>query len=135
MEKNILKIDCDCESLEETIDLIVERCSYLHDTGFLPFKHFNKIIAGKKTKFNVKIYLNCDLREEFIIMLQLIFNSDWRKEINTIVNHYVLKMDYSNRMFDIKRYKSGNLKYSKKYNITSIVEEKVRNPLREKSYV
>jgi len=135
MEKNILKIDCDCDTLEEVIDLIVERCSYLHDTKFFPFHNFNKIIAGKKTKYNVKIYLNHNLKEEFIIMLQLIFNSDWRKEINTIVNHYLLKMDYSNRMFDIKRYKVGNIKYSKKYNITSIVEEKVRNPLRKKSYV
>ena len=133
MEKNILKIDLDLDKRKDCINLIFERLSYLHDLEVFPYTHINKIVLGKKKSYNCKIYLNKDISEKLIIILQLILGSDWKKEVNTLLNHFVLKMNYSNRMFDIKRYPNGKLKTSKHYDITEIINKKIYSDKRKKN--
>jgi len=132
MDDNILKVDLDLNLKSECIKQLVERLSYMHDLGAFPIKHIKKINLGKKTSYHCKIYLKTDLKPELIIMLQLILGSDYRKEVNTILNHFVLDMKYSNRCFDIKKYKDGSIKESKIYDVTEEVIKKVSSKKRRK---
>jgi len=135
MELNLLKIDLDSETLDSAIDTIWRRLAYMNDIGFFPFKHIKKIIAGKKSSWNVKIYLKKDLNPEMVMLFQNFLGSDWRKEINTALNHYCLKMKYANRMFDIKSYKDGEIKVSKKVDITKDVHKYITDPKRGLYYI
>jgi len=134
MDLNILKIDLDFSTLDEVKEILIERLGYLNDIGAFSVTHIEEIIAGYKTSYNVKIYLNKNISCELIIMLQLILGSDWRKETNTIMNHYKFNMEYSNRLFCIKRYKDGNYINAIKYNITSEILNTINNINRKICY-
>lgn len=134
MDLHILKVDLDYYYLENVINTMFIRLAYINDIGFLPFKHIDKIEANFKNSWNVKIYLKKDLREDIILILQCCLGSDWRKEINTALNHYCLKMEYSNRMFDYKNYGRLGFKKCRTINIYDQVKYKVLDKSRKLYY-
>lgn len=133
METNLLKIDLDIPMRKDCIKLLQERLAYLNDLGALPIEHIKSITLVKKTRIGCKIYLHVHLKAEMIIMLQLILGSDYKKEVNTILNHFVLGMEYSNRLFDIKQYKCGKIMGASKYDATKLVKDYVLDKNRIKS--
>lgn len=105
MKKNVLKIDLDLDSREEAIKTIVERMRYFKNLFGVDYKYWYKIELLRKTKYSARIHILKPVKDErSIIILQLVFGSDWRKELNTFYNSEVLKMEYSNRLFTIKNY-------------------------------
>lgn len=135
MDKDILKIDLDCPSTTKTLKLLKERLSYMHDINFLKVDEcIKKIVLIHKSNWSVKIFLTDNVDETLIIILQLMLGSDYRKEINTMINHYRLNMEYSNRLFDIKRYKGDVLKDSKRVNVTKEVLSHVLSDKRKTYY-
>jgi hypothetical protein len=136
MEKNILKIDLDMKNKKNVIKHLKERLSYVEDIGFFNVSEkIEKIILIKKSSYGCKIFLNENLKEEYsIVIFQLILGSDYMKEINTLYNHYVLEMQYSNRLFDCKRYKNGKIKIAKEINITTEILQYINSKKRKKSH-
>lgn len=131
MEQNILKIDLDKPSQSSAVTLLKHRLAYLHDLGILEFHNIESIFLVEKTKFGAKIHLKQNINEHNIIFLQLVLGSDWRKEVNTFMNHFIMNMEYSNRLFDCKRYKGGELKFSRKISVYEAVRMYVLNPKRK----
>lgn len=127
MRQNLLKIDTDTRTALETINLLKDRLSYMHDMGVFYAQGVDRIVLGFKTRWNAKIYLKKNIEPAQIIMFQLILGSDWRKECNTILNHYILNMEYSNRMFDIKRYNNGKVIVAKTKEVTTEIKEYILN--------
>jgi len=118
MNRKILKIDLDLKTREEAISLLMERMKYFKDIFGVEYTYWKKIELVKKTRYSARIFLKKDLLDDKnIIILQLIFGSDWRKEINTFYNSQALKMSYSNRMFDMKYY-NKKFKYAEVEDIT-----------------
>ncbi len=129
MRKNVLKIDLDLETREEAIKSIVERMRYFRNIFGVPFNYWQKIELLKKTRYSAKIHLIKPVKDErSIIILQLVFGSDWRKELNTFYNSEVLKMEYSNRLFTIKNYSDGFLE-AQIEDITDEARKRAENPL------
>lgn len=96
----------------------------MHDLKFFDFDRIDKIYLIKKRSYGAKIYLDEPINQEwFIILLQCLLGSDYMKEVNTCINHFKLNMDYSNRLFDIKRYRSGKIKKSSKMDVTNDIKE------------
>ena len=118
MELNELKVDLDIRAEETAKKEMKKRLAFLHDLGLLKQKYVDQVYILKKTKWSAKVILNIDLAKDKIILLQLLLGSDYRKEGHTIVNIEHFGMEYSNRMFDIKRYPSGKYVFGKKKNIT-----------------
>ena len=128
MRKNVLKIDLDLYSREEAVNTIVERIRYFRDIMGVPVGYWYKIELLRKTRYSCKIHIIKPVKDErSIIMLQLIFGSDWRKELNTFYNAEVLKMEYSNRLFTIKNYNDGFLE-AKIEDITLEVRGMIKSP-------
>jgi hypothetical protein len=135
MELNILKIDLDKKSFFLTIKILKQRLSYLHDLKIFSCNLIEEIVLIKKTKYSAKIYLKENLADEKnIIILQLLLGSDYMKEANTLLNHFVYKMSYSNRMFDVKRYKNGDVICGVKYNVTNKIKQYILDKNRKKNY-
>lgn len=133
LELNILRIDNDLKTKKEILELLKERISYIQDMGVFHVKSISKIELIYKTKYSAKIYLNCNLKDEKnIIILQLLLSSDWRKETNTILNHFKLNQEYSNRMFDVKRYPRGIIRHANITNVTKEVLDYVNSKERKK---
>ena len=108
MELNILRIDLDEPKRKKALAAVAERLRYFNDFEFIGLDYWHKIELIKKRTYGVKITLNKPAKDaKSIMFMQLIFGSDWRKEINTFFNHEVLEMDYSNRLFNGKAYKKG----------------------------
>lgn len=128
MDLNILKIDLDLKFITNAKRVLKERLSYLNDMGVLDYKIIKSIVLGKKTSYNAKIILKEDVKDEKnIIILQLMLGSDYMKEVNTFLNHFIFNMRYSNRMFDVKRYQKGVIKESKKTDVTKEILDYVSN--------
>ena len=121
MENNILKIDYDLERQSEMVWELAERIEYLDRLDILSKKDIRSIESVCKSKYSARILLNKELRPEYIVTLQLLLGSDWRKEAHTITDHFIRQVDYSNRMFDIKRYPGGEYKTAQLQDITQIV--------------
>lgn len=135
MELDILRIDLDIPRKDNAIKHLIERISYMHDIGFYPIDMIESIVLLKKSSYGCYVKLKVPLKEENnVVLFQLILGSDWRKEINTLINHHVLNMEYSNRLFIVKRYKGGKLKLGKKIDITDLIKEKILNQKRKKNY-
>lgn len=135
MDLNILKPDCDLRFKFQIINLLKERLAYIHDMGILKSNHIKKIELMYKTKYSAKIYLKDNLKDEKnIIIMQLLLGSDYMKETNTIVNHFMLNMQYSNRMFNIKRYPNKKIRVARLYDVTNLVLNHVSNKNRKKNY-
>lgn len=132
---NLLRIDLDIPRKDIAINQIKERMAYFHDVGLMYSDLIAKIILIKKTSYGAKIYLKQNFKsEKDIILFQLLYGSDVYKEANTILNHFKFKMEYSNRLFDCKRYKGGKIKIAKKIDITEKVLKYVNSRKRKKSF-
>jgi len=134
MELNILKIDLDIEEFEEAIQLIRNRLCYMHDLGFFKADSVGKIEFLYKSSYGCKITLKNEWSAEWIVILQLLLGSDYMKETNTLMNHFMLKMEYSNRLFECKRYPSGEIKTAKSFDKTNEILKFVKNKTRKKNY-
>lgn len=121
MENNILRIDLDIKTKRLAVNKICYRLFYLNSIGVLKKDIIKSVTLIYKTSYSCKIMLNIDIKPEFIIIFQLLLGSDWKKESNTTLNHYILNMEYSNRMFDVKRYPNGEIITAKKTDITKQV--------------
>lgn len=121
MKDNILKVDLDYKLRWNAIKVIRERLDYIHKIGLFRRENIKSVTLVKKTKYSVKIYLEKDISEDLIVILQLILGSDYQKEANSVYNRKVLGMKYWNRLFDVKRYKSGKIKSARKEDITKKV--------------
>lgn len=129
MRKNVLKIDLDLDSREEAIRQIVERMRYFKTIFGVDYKYWQKIELLKKTRYSAKIHILKPVKDEkSIIILQLVFGSDWRKELNTYYNSQVLKMDYSNRLFNGKNY-GNKFKFAEVEDITEEARQRAEHPI------
>jgi len=131
MDLDILKIDLDLKYHRDARLQLRDRLCYMHDLKFLDVTVIKSIELIKKTNYSAKIYLNHQFDEKMIVILQLLLGSDWRKEVNTIINHYKLGMEYSNRMFDVKRYKHGEIKKADKQDITRTIVQYIKSSNRK----
>lgn len=132
---NILKIDYDeFRTLPEVKTELKKRLSYIYDLKLISLKYLRKIETVKKTNYCVRIYFTKNFKcESDIIILQLLLGSDWMKETNTYLNHFVLNMQYSNRIFTTKRYKGNKIKTAKIKNITLNILTYLKSKTRKKN--
>lgn len=123
MEKDILKLDLDLKGKNYAINKIINILSYMHDLDFFHVSNIKKVELVYKTRYSARIYLKKPVREvKDVVILQLILGSDYRKEINTLLNYYKLGMKkYPNRLFDYKRYPNGEYKEAEIIVITNKV--------------
>lgn len=130
-DARLLKIDLDLKRKNQSISQLKERLAYMHDLNFIDFdKNIDKIVLMKKTAYACKIYLKKDMEVRMIVIMQLLLGSDYRKEINTLINFYKLKMQYFNRLFDIKIYKGGKIKSSEVTDVTEEIRRHIYNSRR-----
>lgn len=133
-EFDTLKIDLDAKSVRSAINRVKDRLSYMHDLAFLNVKNIKEIRIITKTNSSVKIFFKkkC-FNANSVVMMQLLFGSDYRKEINTLINYHYLKMQYFNRMFDVKRYKDGTIKTATYYDATEEIIKYVLSKKRKQN--
>lgn len=125
MTNNILKIDIDCKFKFQAISILIERLSYMQDLKFFDSRNILKIELIKKTNYGCRIYLDKGIQDVcFLVLVQTLLGSDYRKEINTYWN-YMQGYQYYNRMFLIKRYKSNKIILGKVYDVTDIILNQV----------
>ncbi len=129
----LLKVDLDFATIEETKTWLSERFAYLHDIGFLDWANVQKVEGIYKKNWAVRITTSKPLDVDFIVMMQLLLGSDFRKEANSMINYYKLGMRYWNRMFDIKRYPDGFVMEGKSRDITKDIEDHVLDENRHHS--
>lgn len=132
-DKKILKIDLDIKNKKKALEIVSERLSYMHDLSFFSIENIDRIHLIKKTGFGAKIYLKKPVSIHLLIILQLMLGSDYRKEVNTMLNFFKLEMQYFNRLFDIKMYKDGKIKEAKIFDITQEVLDYVLDSERKKN--
>ncbi len=134
MNKKVLKIDLDMKNLNEAVELIRNRLCYMNDINFLNSNAIDKIVFLHKTTYGCKIFLNIEFEPLWIVSLQLLLGSDYQKETNTLINHFKLKMDYSNRLFTVKRYSDGKIKIANEFDMTKKILKFVNDKNRKKNY-
>ena len=134
MDNNILKIDLDEPNKKKAIDLLKSRLAYMHDIKFFDINNIEYIKLFYKSSYGCKIKLYYSFKPEMIIILQLLLGSDYQKEVNTMLNHFKFNMEYSNRLFLVKRYKGNLLKFAKEYDVTNSIIKFVNNSKRKKNY-
>jgi hypothetical protein len=128
-----LKIDLDAKSKSLAIKQICDRLSYMHDLKFLNISGIDKVFLITKTNTSVKIkFKRKCLNVNSLVIMQLLLGSDYRKEINTLINFHYLRMQYFNRMFDVKRYKDGTIIEAKIEDVTDKVIKYILNEKRKK---
>jgi hypothetical protein len=123
----LLKIDLDFATMDEVQDWLSERFAYLHDIGFFDWSNVRKVEAIHKTNWAVRVMTSKPLDVDFIVILQLLLGSDYRKEANSLMNYYKMGMRYWNRMFDIKRYPDGSVMQGTSEDITETIGNHVLN--------
>lgn len=135
MDLDILKIDLDIPKKQEAIKKIDFMLSYFEDIHFYKFDNIENIILIKKKTYGCVIKLKKKLKDEkSVVLFQLLLGSDPLKETNTLLNHYMLNMQYSNRLFTTKRYKNNKIIEAKTYDITELISKKIKNPKRKKNF-
>ncbi len=135
MELKILKIDLDMKSKVSAILHLQERLAYFHDIKFFYADNIKSIDLIKKASYGARIVLNSHLpTEKDVVLFQLLLGSDYKKEVNTLLNHFKFKMDYSNRLFTSKRYKNGEIKTAKIIDVTRQIKEYLLQGDRGKNY-
>ena len=127
MDPQVLKIDLDCRTKSKAIAILKERLAYCHDLNFFHAKQIVRVELIKKSSYGARIRLNTGWKPEWIVILQLILGSDWQKEVNTLINHFKLEMEYSNRLFTVKRYKEGVILGAEVTDVTEMIFRHVYN--------
>jgi len=123
----LLKVDLDFETMEEVMTWLRKRFAYLHDIGFFDWSNVRKVEGVHKTNWAVRVMTSKPLDVDFIVIMQLLLGSDYRKEANSLMNYYKLGMRYWNRMFDIKRYPDGSVMEGESRDITQEIGDHIRN--------
>lgn len=120
VDLNILRVDLDLKTKKECMNHLKERLSYFQDLNFLNFRRIKKIVLIKKKTYSVKITLDIKLkRYHSIILLESLLGSDYRKQVNCLINYNILGMKhYPDRLFTIKRYKGEGFIVAKTEDIT-----------------
>jgi len=132
-DKYYLKIDLDIRTKSKAIKEIKERLSYLVDMKFVDISDIEYIKLIFKTNHSCRIKLKLPLANPMIqVVSQLLLGSDYRKELQTLINYYTLNMEYYNRMFDIKRYVDGTIRESKYFDITKEIIDYIKSKDRKK---
>ena len=135
MDKKILKVDLDIKTKKHAINKLKKRFAYMHDIKFFDIDRVLGIYLIKKSSFGALVFLRKELNsEKDVVIMQLMLGSDYRKEANTLLNHYFLEMEYSNRLFLLKRYKQGEIKKAKQYNVTKEIKDYVMSKDRIKNF-
>jgi len=130
---NIVKVDLDFNSRKKVMDHLKERLSYFHDLGFLNFNKIASITIIRKKRYSVKIILKFNVKTyNSIVLLECLLGSDYRKGVNEMINHHLLNMEYSNRLFTIKRYKGEGFIVAKTEDITLEIMDYIYLGHREK---
>jgi len=138
LELDILKIDLDMKRKRDAINHLKKRFAYFHDIGFYNMNDkgvgsIGSILLVKKTTYGCKIHFGNKFKSpEWIVLFQLLLGSDWMKECNTLINHFKFRMEYSNRLFDVKRYKNGKIKSAKHIDITNDIMSYVLSSKRKR---
>ena len=132
MDRDILKIDLDIKEEDLAIEELNSRLWYICGLGFFNLDRIKKIELIKKTNHSVRIFIDKELDVKTLVLFQLILGSDYRKEVNTLMNYYFYNMKYFNRLFDIKRYRDGTFKKAKIKDITELVKKEVIKRLKKK---
>lgn len=131
MDLDLLRIDLDKRFRFQAVRQIKERLCYLNDIGVFYSDLIKKVELIKKRTYGVKIYLKQPVKSEsLIIILQLLIGSDYQKEANTLLNHCKLNMQYSNRLFNCKRYKKGKILIAEKIDVTNDIITFIESPKR-----
>lgn len=133
MDRNILRIDLDVKTYKEALYIITDRLSYFHDINFLKVDIIDCIEFIYKTNFSCRIKLNHRFSPMWIVMLQTLLGSDYRKEVNTLINHFKYNMKYSNRLFTVKRYKDGDIKFAQILDVTDCIVPHIKSKKRLKN--
>lgn len=129
----VLKIDLDKKTRKSALKSIREPLSYMVDMNFIKLNQIEDIEIIKKTTYGCRIYFRKPFKDvKSIVIMQLLFGSDYRKEINTLLNYYALNMQYFNRMFTIKKYKNGDIKVANIEYVTKEVFDYVNSKNRKK---
>lgn len=123
----LLKVDLDFATMEEVTIWLRERFAYLHDIGFFDWSNVQKVEGVHKTNWAVRVTTSKPLDVDFIVIMQLLLGSDYRKEANSLMNYYKLGMRYWNRMFDIKRYPDGSVMQGESRDITQEIGDHILN--------
>lgn len=134
MENNILRIDLDIKTKKQAIKHLNQRLSYFHDIKFLYVNKIKKIELIKKSTYGCRIFLNCKFKPVWIILLQSLLGSDYMKEVNTCINHFRDGMQYSNRLFIVKRYTDNTLKTAQIIDVTKQIKDYILSNNRKVNY-
>jgi hypothetical protein len=126
MENDILKVDLDIKTKSKSIKLITERLKFLNDVNVLKFKYVKNIILVKKNTYSVKIYLNKRLTTSNLLLFQSILGDDYKRTAVTF-RDYKLGIRHFNRMFDTKRYITGDYIHSENTPIYELIKNKIIN--------
>lgn len=125
---NIIKVDLDIKIKQSAINFLIERLKFLSDTNILPFKYVTDIVLIKKKTHSVKIYLSKSLQHETLILFQSILGDDYKRTAITF-RDYKLGIRNYNRIFDTKRYLSGDYKIAKKNSVFEIIKSRITNQI------
>ena len=125
---NILKLDLDIKTKQKAILHLQQRLEYIISLRLFNLKLIKKIELIKKKTYGCKIYLKSELADELkLICFQLLLGSDYRKEAFVIARHFLHKVEYSNRLYDIKQYPNDKILISKRIDITKDILEYFEN--------
>lgn len=133
---NILRLDLDLHSKKKCITHLIERLYYLNHLKYLSIERIDKIILVKKKTYGCKIYLNKKCSVDYIFKAELILGDDWKKAVCSQINYYKYEMDYSRRLFEVKKYPDGKVRVAKLIDVTKDVRDYIINAVavREKMH-
>lgn len=133
-DNKILKVDYDFTTNEKkAIEFLTQRLEILHKKYIIRISSINHIILIHKKHYSFKIYLNKEFDKKNIVILQLLLNSDYKKEIETIRN-IVHKRANWNILFDFKVYADGNIIVAQKKDITKKVLDQIKSSLEKEKF-
>ena len=125
-----VKIDLDLTNKNYAIKLLTERLKFLSDVNILPFKYITDISLIKKSNYSVRINLKKELQPEVLILFQSMLGDDFKRTAITF-RDYKLEIRNYNRLFDTKRYVSGDYKNATTESIFKLVKNKICKPKSE----
>ena len=125
---NILKIDLDIKLKKDVMIHLIERLNFFIKVDFLESKDIIRIELIKKQTYGCLIYLDpgtFKLSFDKLVIMQLLFGSDYKKETCSLLNYHAYKYNYANRLFTVKRYSSGKIIKAKIMNVTNTIKSKL----------
>jgi len=124
---NILKVDLDNKCLNKTKKHLIERLSFLNKLKIVPIEYIDKIKVIKKSSYSCKIILNKTITNYNILIFQSILGDDFKRTSISFRDLIIENKIFWNKLFDIKRYRSGEYIKGKYRDITKEIKEKIIN--------